>query len=293
MDKKDPNDDLDLKMYLNDIEKCKPISKEEEYLLFAQFRKGDRTAFDRIVRSQLPFVVSVAKRYKFLCTPPVHFMDLIQAGNEGLLEAVEKFELSGNRLNSYAFWWIRQKILRLLSEQLPLIRAPNQIYQLSLKFRKLSEKKGRELTVKELARSEQVSPETAKDAILFEKIGKEHASLDLEVKGKNGEPVPFGSLLEVFVSEECTPEGSMSREEKSSEIEQFVRSLFIGEKKRTVEIIKLRTGLDDIAGDGMTFEAIGGRYSITRERVRQIVENFFKRKERRLKKFREEFLNGR
>ena len=98
----------ELDVYFRDLKKCKPMTKDEELRTFEKLRKGDRKAFDKIVTSNLKFVVSIAKRYRKY---GVNFADLISEGNLGLIKAVGNFdENKGTRFISYAVWWIKAYI---------------------------------------------------------------------------------------------------------------------------------------------------------------------------------------
>lgn len=98
----------ELDVYFKDLKKCKPMTKDEELRTFEKLRKGDRKAFDKIVTSNLKFVVSIAKRYRKY---GVNFADLISEGNLGLIKAVGNFdENKGTRFISYAVWWIKAYI---------------------------------------------------------------------------------------------------------------------------------------------------------------------------------------
>ena len=111
-----------LSIYLEQINKIPMLSYEEEYELALKAKSGDKKAFDRIINANLRFVVSVAKKYK---GQGMALSDLINEGNIGLITALEKFEPEkGYHFISYAVWWIRQSIMKALSEKARAVRLP-------------------------------------------------------------------------------------------------------------------------------------------------------------------------
>ena len=286
-------DDLELKTFLKDIRKYKFLNREEEINLFTKFQNGDNDALELIVESQLRYVVFVAKKYNFLCKAPVDFMDLIQEGNVGLLLAIEKFKLSKkNRLSTFAFWRIMQKIKKFLEENLSLIKVPAHIYNLSTKFQKFVRKFRKEPTVAEFSEFANITPVMAKRVIEFVKIGKKHISLEIPVKGSDeGEEAPLGNILEIFMPEEKTPIGVFLQKERRVQTYRLVLDLFQGVNKRDTEILKLRFGLIEDLGKQMTLEDIGKKFGLTRERIRQIVEKFRKNNFEKLERLKKHLLS--
>src|SRR5215207_510172 len=115
-------DEGSLDQYLREISKYPLIPQEEEVRLAQRIRVGDGEALDKLVRSNLRFVVSVAKKYQ---NQGVSLADLINEGNLGLIRAAHKFdETKGIKFISYAVWWIRQAILQALAEQSRIVRVP-------------------------------------------------------------------------------------------------------------------------------------------------------------------------
>ena len=120
--KRSLNDEGSLDQYLRDISIYPLISREEEVRLAQRIREADQEALDTLVRSNLRFVVSVAKKYQ---NQGVNLSDLINEGNLGLIRAAHKFdETKGIKFISYAVWWIRQAILQALAEQSRIVRVP-------------------------------------------------------------------------------------------------------------------------------------------------------------------------
>src|SRR5215204_7550153 len=120
--KKSSYEEGSLDQYLRDISAYPLISRDEEVRLAQEIRKGDQECLDKLVRSNLRFVVSVAKKYQ---NQGVSLSDLINEGNLGLIRAAHKFdETKGIKFISYAVWWIRQAILQALAAQSRIVRAP-------------------------------------------------------------------------------------------------------------------------------------------------------------------------
>ena len=289
MEKKEPMNDPELEAYLNSIEDCNFLSKSEEKALFVKLQNGDESAHLSLVRSQLLFVVKIAKKYRPFCKPPVDFMDLIQEGNFGLLEAIRRFKLSSkNRLSTYACWYIERYIRNVL-KTIPSIRFPSNIHDLSHRFKKLSDKEGRELTAEEFSIREKISLRGAERIIRFLKLEKDSVSLDVPVATERGTKSSLGDVLSAFVPEEKSPKDLTV----SKETDRRLSLLFVGVKKRDVEITRMR--LDpryEKNGKMMTLDEIGRIHGITRERVRQIIEKFLKKKEKELKEFKEYLLTN-
>ena len=115
-------EDSSLDQYLKEISAYPLLTREEEYALAQRIREGEEEALDKLVRSNLRFVVSVAKKYQ---NQGVSLGDLINEGNLGLIRAAHKFdETRGIKFISYAVWWIRQAILQALAEQSRIVRVP-------------------------------------------------------------------------------------------------------------------------------------------------------------------------
>ena len=125
-------------LYFKDVSRNKVLSAEEEAQLYSEIKKGNKKAIDKLITANLRFVISVAKKYQ---GNGLSLVDLIQEGNVGLIKAAELFDPDrGIKFISYAVWWIRQSIMKALSDQSRTIRLPlNQISCLS-KVNKISEK---------------------------------------------------------------------------------------------------------------------------------------------------------
>src|SRR5438067_8221730 len=142
-----------LDKYLHEIGKVDLITAEEEVILAQKIREGDQAALERLTKTNLRFVVSVAKQYQ---NQGLTLGDLINEGNLGLIKAAKRFdETKGFKFISYAVWWIRQSILQAIAEQSRIVRLPlNQVGSLSKiskAFSKLEQEYEREPSPEELA----------------------------------------------------------------------------------------------------------------------------------------------
>ena len=251
-----------LTTYLNEIGKFKVLSNEEVTNLFKKIEKGDREAFEKVVNHNLKLVVKNAKAIKQSyksCTP---LLDLIQAGNVGLIHAVEKFEYKqGFAFSTYAIWWIRQAIVRHIYETEHSIKLP---VHTSEKFTTISkaensfkETYGREPTFEELSKTVKM---TRKEYDLYKTFDTQVASLNFSVG--DDDDCELQNLIKDGSDDPVYDETSKTF------LKETVKKILkiLDERERTI-IVK-RYGLD--GGDPETLEEIGREIGITRERVRQL-----------------------
>ena len=262
------SDDEILSIYLKEINNIPMISHEEENELARKAKEGDRKAFEKVINSNLRFVVSVAKKYRGQGLP---LSDLINEGNIGLITALEKFEPDkGYHFISYAVWWIRQSILKALSEKGRLVRLPlnrtNEFIQISKAKEKLSHEKGSdEVSAKEIAEEVGLEEALVKELIT---VTQDTVNLDSKVKGRNESET---TLEEVLEDPNGTPEDEIVNESLSVEVENLLSIL--SEKERN--ILQMRYGLN--GEKPKSLKEIGDSYSLTKERIRQIEKRALER----------------
>ena len=250
------NDSLD--KYLQEIGHEELLTVEEEVELAQRIRKGDRKALEKLTKSNLRFVVSVAKQYQ---NQGLSLQDLINEGNVGLIKAAEKFdETRGFKFISYAVWWIRQSILQAIAEQSRIVRLPlNQVgsvNKINKVLNKFEQENERRPSINELA-------EKIEDAM---KVTGKHISVDAPfIDGEES------SLLDTMTSSDTpTADNELVLESLRNEIARALQ--FLNERERNV--IEAFFGINQ---QEMTLEEIADKYSLTRERVRQIKEKAIRR----------------
>ncbi len=257
-----------LDKYLQEIGRVDLLHAEEEIDLAQKIKKGgyeSNAAMERLVKANLRFVVSVAKQYQ---NQGLSLGDLINEGNLGLIKAAKRFdETRGFKFISYAVWWIRQSILQALAEQSRIVRLPlnrvGALNKIGKKFSELEQEFERQPTAAELAEQLNMSITEISDTI---KISGRHLSVDAPfVQGEDNR------LLDVLPNDQQPPPDSeLIRESLRVEVLQVLESLSV----REAEVIKLYFGLE---GQALTLEEIGEKFSLTRERVRQIKEKAIRR----------------
>jgi len=255
-----------LDQYLKEISQYPLIDRAEEARLARLIREQDEEALDKLVRSNLRFVVSVAKKYQNQGVP---LSDLINEGNTGLIRAAHKFdETKGIKFISYAVWWIRQAILQALAEQSRIVRVPlnraGALHRIGRQSSSLLQELGREPTVQEIAEGLDISKEEVERTMA---ISHSHLSLDAPLA-----PGEDSRLLDYLPDQYGPgPEDEVFEHALKRTVEEALASL----KEREAKILRLYFGLDD--QDPMTLEEIGELLDITRERVRQIKEKALSR----------------
>ena len=252
--------------YLGEIGKHGLISAEEEVVLAQKIRKGDQAALEKLTLANLRFVVSVAKQYQ---NQGLGLADLINEGNLGLVKAAKRFdETRGFKFISYAVWWIRQSIMQAIAEQSRVIRLPLNKIGLLNKIRKakveLEQKLEREATAEEIADVIEVSAEEVEIAL---STSNRHVSTDAAFA--NNEDMSLMDVL--FNPNDPQPDNVLMASSLSIEIKRALTTLTGRER----EIVTMFYGIG--LNHGFTLEEIGEKYSLTRERVRQIKEKAIRR----------------
>ena len=255
-----------LDKYLQEIGREGLITAEEEVILAKKIRDGDQVALEKLTKSNLRFVVSVAKQYQ---NQGLSLPDLINEGNLGLIKAAKRFdETRGFKFISYAVWWIRQSILQALAEQSRIVRLPlNQVGSLNKinkAFSRLEQEYEREPNAEELAKHLVLPEDKVADTM---RVSGRHVSMDAPFA--NGEE---NSLLDVLVNHDSPrADSSLISESLQKEIERSLSTLTDRER----DVIKLFFGIGQ--NHGLTLEEIGAKFDLTRERVRQIKEKAIRR----------------
>ena len=248
-----------VRMYLKEIGRIPLLTFDDEIELAKRVENADKLAKQKLINSNLRLVVSIAKKY---IGRGLSLLDLIQEGNQGLIRAVEKYDWRrGFKFSTYATWWIRQAITRAIADQSRTIRIPvhmvdhiNRFYKAQ---RRLTQKLGREPSVKEIAKEMMMSVEEVENLM---KISQQPKSLSTPV-GDDRE-----ATLEQFVADQNQPTlyDKVSRELLKDALGKVLETLSPREKK----VLIMRFGLED--GKPKTLEEVGREFKVTRERIRQI-----------------------
>lgn len=248
-----------VRLYLKEIGDVELLSPQEEIQLALEARAGNERAKHRLSESNLRLVVSIAKRY---VGRGLHFLDLIQEGNLGLIKAVEKFDYSkGFKFSTYATWWIRQAITRAIADQARTIRIPVHMVETINKVKKASNKllhkNGYEPSAEEIATELHMSPEKIRDIL---RITQEPISLEK----------PIGDEDDTHLGDFIPDEDTMSPVDVASHylLKEQLISVLQSLTPREERVLILRFGLLD--GKPRTLEEVGREFDVTRERIRQI-----------------------
>ena len=248
-----------VRMYLKEIGRVPLLTAEEEVEIAKRIEMGDEEAKRELAEANLRLVVSIAKRY---VGRGMHFLDLIQEGNLGLIKAVEKFDYrKGFKFSTYATWWIRQAITRAIADQARTIRIPvhmvETINKLTRISRQLLQELGRAPLPEEIAEEMDMPVERVREIM---KIAQEPVSLETPIGEE--EDSHLGDFIEdqdALAPAEAAS-FTMLREQLSTVLESLT--------PREQQVLRLRFGLDD--GRPRTLEEVGQVFGVTRERIRQI-----------------------
>ncbi|HQO32046.1 MAG: sigma-70 family RNA polymerase sigma factor [Chitinophagales bacterium] len=263
-------DSFSIDKYLSEISKLPMLSEEEEVEVARRIREGDSAAMEKLIQSNLRFVVSVAKQYQ---NQGLALNDLINEGNIGLIKAATKFdETKGFKFISYAVWWIRQSILQALIEQPRVVRLPmnkatiyNKIQRTIVDF---EQKNQREPSNDELAELLDMKPE---DLAVLRATLTFHLSMDTPINDDDDT-----TSLDLMADNSIErPDTHLIDESLHDELEHALQAL----SDREIEIIKYYYGLNEF-GQSYSLDEIGIKLNLTRERVRQLKDKAIRKMRR-------------
>jgi RNA polymerase primary sigma factor len=253
--------DNPIRTYFGEISRVPLLTREDEVRLCKRIEVGDKRAREELAEANLRLVVSIAKKYRGCGLP---FLDLIQEGNLGLMKAIEKFDYKkGYKFSTYATWWIRQAILRAITNRSRTIRVPTHINELIRKIYQVERNYVKECG--ELPTPENLADEldtTVENIIKAKKTAQSMASLDTPI-GYDDD----GSVLGDFIEDETavSPERETFEHLLLQELDTALNERLTDREKR---ILELRYGLNDY--QPRTLDEVGVEFGISRERVRQI-----------------------
>lgn len=255
------SDSVSFRRYLDEIRRYPLLDRAEEARLAEEVRGGSEDALDKLIRSNLRFVVKIAKKYRHQGVP---LQDLVNEGNVGLIRAARKFdERKGIKFVTYAVWWIRQAILQAIAEQSRIVRVPLNraaaLHRIGQRKSSLRQDLGREPTLDELADGLDLS-QSILDATLA--VSQSHLSLDAPAG-----PGEEHSLMD-YMPDQLSPRPDEHVFENA--LAEMLNSALSTLDERQARVLRLYFGLDD--EEPRTLEEIGALLGVTRERVRQIKE---------------------
>ncbi|MBQ9106515.1 MAG: RNA polymerase sigma factor RpoD [Clostridia bacterium] len=248
-----------VKLYLKEIGRVPLLSANEEIELAEKIAQGDQRSKQRLAEANLRLVVSIAKRY---VGRGMHFLDLIQEGNVGLIKAVEKFDYTkGFKFSTYATWWIRQAITRAIADQARTIRIPVHMVETINRLKKvqsqLLHENGRDASEEQIAEAMGLSVERVREIM---RVAQEPVSMETPIG-----PEEDSRLVDFIRDDEAlAPDDAALKTITNEDIDSVLKTL----TPREEAVIRLRFGLVD--GRCHTLEEVGSEFQVTRERIRQI-----------------------
>jgi RNA polymerase primary sigma factor len=263
-------DSFSIDKYLTEISKLPLMNEEEEVLIARRVREGDQLAMDKLIKSNLRFVVSVAKQYQ---NQGLSLNDLINEGNIGLIKAATKFdETKGFKFISYAVWWIRQSILQALIEQPRVVRLPmnkatiyNRIVKAVQEFEQINQ---REPSNDELAEILEMKPD---ELAMLRATLSYHISVDTPL-GDDDETTSLDLMQD---SSMAAPDKELMDKSLHDELENALGGL----TERELEIVKFYFGMNEF-NQAYSLDEIGVKMNLTRERVRQLKDKAIRKMRR-------------
>ena len=258
------NTDDTISKYFKEIKKSKSLTPEQEVVLAKRIKKGDQLAIDELVNSNLKFVISIAKEYQ---GQGLTLSDLISEGNLGLIKAATRFDHTrGFKFISYAVWWIKQSIIQSLNDNSRVVRLPSNVIN---KISKLN---------KEFGNGEDNENELMSELSEFDISLLNYpktSSLNQSVNEDGGE------IIDLIIGDEI--EVDSGKLEISDMVKNELNNILSVLDERERIIIESYFGINS-NHDGMTLEAIGDKYDLTKERIRQIKEKAIRKLRHNTKK---------
>ena len=250
-----------MKMYLKEIEEYPMLSAKEEVELAKAIIDSSEEAKEKFINANYRLVVSIAKRYR---KESVDMLDLIQAGNIGLIKAVEKYDYKkGFKFSTYATWWIKQSITRYIDDCENTIRIPVHLHQrinfVKRKKQELANVLQREPSMEELAEVCELEVDKVLDIL---KRDKNIVSLDTPIKEDED-----SSLVE-FIPSDAHFGDVVIHEVEQNNLRKKIDEVLTDLSDQEQQVLRMRFGLDD--DTPKTLEEIGKVFGVTRERIRQI-----------------------
>jgi RNA polymerase primary sigma factor len=261
------SDENILSLYLKEINRIPLLTREQEDTYARAAARGEQAAKDMLVKSNLRFVVNIAKKYQ---NQGLALSDLISEGNIGLINAIERYDVDkGYHFISYAVWWIRQAILKAVCEKSRMIRLPlnraNELVQIEKARKFVTGGMSEDGEIREIAKMLDMDADHVADLV---NVSRDLISLETPVFDERDSSV-VGDFVEndAYIS----PENTAIENNLKEDINAVLRTLT--EKER--EVIQYRFGLN--GRRAMSLKEIGERFSLTKERIRQIEKNALKR----------------
>ena len=255
--RKAPRSEDSLKAYFKQIKATPLLSFEEELDLSRRIMQGDELTREKLIKANLRLVVKIAKAY---ASSDVSFLDIVQEGNLGLIKAASKYDYKRNvRFSTYAAWWIKQSIVRALSNKRRVIRLPHRKEEALKKIQKtyysLTERLQQKPTVDQVARELGMSNEEVASLL---NASSAIASLDSE------ENFESGTLMDMCEDYTYDPDGELIKKSMHEDTMRFLEHLM--DKERQILLYRFSF----YGGKKYTLKSIGERMGISPETVRQI-----------------------
>jgi len=261
------SDENILSIYLKEINKVPLLTRKEEQDYARRAAKGETLGKNKLIQANLRFVVNVAKKYQNQGLP---LADLISEGNIGLMNAIERFDVSkGYHFISYAVWWIRQAILKAICEKSRMIRLPlnraNELVQIEKARKELQSESRGDPEIQEIAKALDMNEDHVADLV---NISRDMVSLDTPIYDEKD-----SSILSDFVEDK----GQKAPEELAIDrsLREDINVVLSTLSSKEADIIQYRFGLN--GKRPMSLKEIGNRYKLTKERIRQIEKKALKR----------------